>query len=604
MKEIASRQDVLNIFYAKIFAADPPQPPLTQDEWTVNGGKNILTDDEIVSRARGAKRNSFLFMDLWEGRWQDYPDRYTSQSEADSALCMILAFWTQDSEQIDRLFRQSELYRPKWDEQHGEQTYGAMTIARAQEKQTTHYDPEYSQAKHLTDLGNASRFARRFQGRVLHCPQLKSWFVYSGGCWRRDESHEIMKLAAECVRSIYAEAAVATEPADRKAIALHANKSEALVRMKAMAEGASYKLSITVDAFDRSPWKLNVLNGTIDLKSGTLFPHDHTDLITKQAPVMYDPVAMCPRFTQFLAEIFPDTILGGGNLSVIRFVQKFLGYCLTSDCREQILAIAWGTGANGKSTLFNVVQSIMGDYATTTPAETLLVKRNEGINNDIAALRGSRFVLASETIEGRKMNMALVKQLTGQDVIKARFLHCEFFDFTPSFKLCLLTNHKPAASGEDGAFWRRIRLIPFTEKFEGAARDNSLKETLQQEWPGILRWMVEGCLQWQKEGLNPPEDVIQATQEYRSENDVFTDWLDECCEDAPNIKTKTVDLFQNFRDWVMKNGMRCFFSRRKFSETLKTKGAKLAMNGSGERCVVGLKLRPQSTQDFDDISGL
>lgn len=607
MSTVASRQDELKTFYANTFGADWRREPPKIDQ--KNPPLDVqLTDDEILNRASGAKGNGFLFTDLWEDRWQDYSDRYGSQSEADSALCMILAFWTRDPEQIDRLFRQSALYRPKWDEQHGDQTYGAMTITRALEKQTEHYDPNYGQAKRLTDLGNAARLARMAKGRAMFCPQLKSWFFYSEGRWKRDELGEIKKLAAECVRSIYGEAATATDADERKALAGHAHRSESLSRMKAMIELAQPLLAVSVKSLDSDPWKFNVLNGTIDLKTGRLLPHDSADLMTKQAPVVYDPGADCRRFKQFLDEIFPDAVLGGGNEQILKFVQKFLGYCMVGDTREQIMAIAWGTGANGKSTLFNLVQEILGDYAMTTPAETLLVKRGESISNDLARLRGARFVLASETVEGRRMNVALVKQITGQDQITARFLHCEYFSFIPEFKLVLLTNHKPAASGDDYAFWRRIRLIPFEMKFEGNARDDTLTEKLRQESAGILAWMVEGCLLWQKEGLTPPAEVTRATQDYRSENDIFSEWLDECCEEggeesSQTVRTKTADLFQSFKGWLAETGARCLFSRRKFTEALKEKGFEAGMNRNGDRCIIGLKLKPQVADEFDELLG-
>ena len=597
MKLIEKRQTEIDELYFETFGQAVASPLTANTNFAT---ENRLADEEILSKAKGSK-NAFLFVGLWEGQWQEI---YPSQSEADSALCMILAFWTmKNAEQIDRIFRQSGLYRDKWDEMHGEQTYGELTISRAMNSQTVVYDPEYQLAKSLTDRGNSLRFARIFKGKLLYCSNLKSWLKCSEGRWERDESNQVMKMADACIQSIYGEAAKAETPEARKAIVAHGRKTEALVRIKAMVEGATFRMPVNVNELDQNPFLFNVLNGTIDLRTGDLQQHNPNDLITKMAPVVYDPDATCPRFKTFLTEIFPDELgLGLGNTEVICFVQKFLGYSLTGDCREQVMGIAWGTGANGKSTLFSVFQEMMGDYATTTPSETLLCKKNEGIPNDVARLRGARFVLASETPEGRKMNVGLIKQMTGQDLLTARFLHCEFFAFMPTFKLLMLTNHKPEASGEDDAIWRRIRLIPFLEKFDGATKDDMLGEKLRQEWPGILRWCVEGCLRWQKEGLEPPMEVIKATTEYRSENDIFSEWLNErgCVES--NAKTATVKLFRDFTEWMAENGERRLFSQKKFGQTLKAKGFALFTDGHGVRSVKGIMLKDKTSQDFAEES--
>lgn len=597
MKLIEKRQTEIDELYFETFGQAVASPLTANTNFAT---ENRLADEEILSKAKGSK-NAFLFVGLWEGQWQEI---YPSQSEADSALCMILAFWTmKNAEQIDRIFRQSGLYRDKWDEMHGEQTYGELTISRAMNSQTVVYDPEYQLAKSLTDRGNSLRFARIFKGKLLYCSNLKSWLKCSEGRWERDESNQVMKMADACIQSIYGEAAKAETPEARKAIVAHGRKTEALVRIKAMVEGATFRMPVNVNELDQNPFLFNVLNGTIDLRTGGLQQHNPNDLITKMAPVVYDPDATCPRFQTFLAEIFPDELrLGIGNTEVISFVQKFLGYSLTGDCREQVMGIAWGTGANGKSTLFSVFQEMLGDYATTTPSETLLCKKNEGIPNDVARLRGARFVLASETPEGRKMNVGLIKQMTGQDLLTARFLHCEFFAFMPTFKLLMLTNHKPEASGEDDAIWRRIRLIPFLEKFDGATKDDMLGEKLRQEWPGILRWCVEGCLRWQKEGLEPPMEVVKATTEYRSENDIFSEWLNErgCVES--NAKTATGKLFRDFTEWMAENGERRLFSQKKFGQTLKAKGFALFTDGHGVRSVKGIMLKDKTSQDFDEES--
>ena len=560
------------------------------------GSKSMLSDAEVLEKALSSK-NGFLFADLYEGRWQE---RYPSQSEAESALCFILAFWTgRNAEQIDRIFRDSALFREKWDERHGAGTYGDLTIRKAIEIQTTVYDPEYKNARALSDMGNSIRFARMFKETLRWCPEI-GWLLYKEGRWARDETNQILLMAEECVRAIYCEAAAATDKDERKAILRHAQQSESLQKRKSMIEGAAPRLAVRAEELDADPWVLNVLNGSIDLRTGKISQHDPAQLLTKIAPVVFDPNADRQRFDRFLVEIFPDEDrFGIGNIQVIHFVKKFLGYCLTGSCSEQIMAVAWGGGANGKSTLLGVIQEMLGDYATTTPAETLLAKKGDaGIPNDIARLRGMRLVIASETAEGRRMNTALIKQLTGQDQLTARFLRKEFFTFSPQFKLVLVTNHKPAANGDDAAFWRRVRLIPFTEKFEGAARDNYLAEQLRDEWAGILGWMVEGCLLWQREGLNPPAEIKQATDEYRNENDLIADWISDRCEVRTGAVFKTAVLFLDFRNWLMQNGERTFFTQTKFTQLLTARGFTYKKDGYGQRVLLGIDLKPAATDDF------
>jgi putative DNA primase/helicase len=359
-----------------------------------------------------------------------------------------------------------------------------------------------------------------------------------------DDTGQVFNYAKKTIRSFYNEAADIDSSDIRDAVLKHAKRSESIARIKAMVDLAQHMVPAHVDDLDADKWLLNVNNGVLDLKTGELLPHDHSRLITKLAPVDYDPKAECPRFKQFLGEVFPD----GDN--VIPFLQRLFGYCLTGETSEQKMAIAWGNGANGKSTLINILLDMLGDYGEMTPTETFMAKRNEGIPNDIARLRGARMVLASEAQEGRRLNEPLVKQVTGQDKLTARFLRQEFFSFTPSFKLVLLTNHKPLARGDDGALWRRIMLVPFTQKFEGAARDNSLPDKLRAELPGILKWAVDGCLEWQKNGLNPPTEVLQATAEYQNENDIMSLWMDECCVKGQFAASKTSDLYHNFINWI------------------------------------------------------
>lgn len=456
---------------------------------------------------------------------------------------------------------------------------------KKRENKSPFNEPEYKRYN-LTDLGNAERFADMFKGQVKYCSHFGRWLIWDGRRWSMDETGQIMKYAKKCVRSMYGEAGKIDDSDERKALLKHAQKSESLARMIAITTLSQHMMAITVDELDSDKWLLNVLNGTIDLRTAELKPHDPADNITKLAPINYNPHAKCNVFTEFVCGVFAE------NENIIQFVQRFLGYCLTGDTREQKFMIAWGNGQNGKGTLLNLILDILGDYAETTPADTIMAKRSEGIPNDIARLRGARYVLASETQKGRRMNEALVKQMTGQDRMAARFLHQEFFEFWPQFKIVLLTNDRPPASGDDPALWRRIMLTPFTQKFEGAKCDNTLRDRLRDpdEMAGVFRWLIDGCLAWQKDGLQPPDEVIQATTEYRNENDIIGDWLEECCVIGTEYGAKIADLYKSFEEWSLKNGEKHFFNKNKFSQGLSLRGFSKYRGTGGVRCMHGLGL--------------
>ena len=459
--------------------------------------------------------------------------------------------------------------------------------------------------ENMTDVGNAIRFARLFKNKVLYCAEIGNWLIWDGKRWATDKIGAIMEYAQKAIRSLYRDIANMDGFDERKEWLEHATKSEAYPRMKAMITLAQSKLPVTVEQLDANPWLLNVENGVINLQTGNLLPHDHALFITKIVAVKYDPDAKCPVFDGFLADIFPLGDGAGPNVDLIRFVQRFLGYCLTGDTSEQKLAIAWGSGANGKGTLLNLFSDMMGDYAQTAQAESFMAKKSDnGVSNDIAMLRGARYVLASESQDGRRLNEALIKQVTGQDKLTARFLYKDFFTFLPAFKLLLLTNYKPTAHGDDAALWRRILLVPFTQKFEGAKVDMRLNEKLRapEEMEGVLRWAVEGCLMWKKEGLSPSREVIQATNEYRNENDLLENWKEERCVTGNYITEKIGTLYNDFIRWADENGEKTSVSNKKFSQSLTQKGFELFKGGGGVRRVKGIGLLVEGAENVDFAS--
>jgi putative DNA primase/helicase len=424
---------------------------------------------------------------------------------------------------------------------------------------------QYDEGFHPTDLGNSERFTARHGQDVRFCYQWGKWLVWTGARWERDESGKVERLAKETVRGIYLEAHEQDDEGARKALARHAERSEAERRIRAMLELAKSEVPISPEELDRDPWKLNTLNGTVDLVgSGDLMDHRREDFITKLAPVEYDPEAPAPAWDAFLERVLPSEELRS-------FVQRAVGYSLTGATSEQCMFINHGTGANGKSTFQEAVSVALGDYAMRAPTEMLLAKRAGAIPNDIARLKGSRYVTASETEEGRRLAESLVKDLTGQDTITARFMRAEFFDFKPTHKLWLSTNHKPEIRGTDTAIWRRIRLIPWSVTIPPEEQEKRLPATLSRELAGILAWAVRGCLQWQREGLRAPDEVRQATNEYRREMDVLAGFLSDCCEIGDEHWDYAKDLYASYKRWCDESGERSE-AQRKFGGRLSERG--------------------------------
>jgi putative DNA primase/helicase len=394
----------------------------------------------------------------------------------------------------------------------------------------------------LTDLGNAERFVDIYRDRVLWCPARKSWLLWDGARWAWDERGVVRKLAHKVARSIYKDAAHEPDEAKQREIAKFARASQNESRIGAMLNEAKPYLAVGMENLDQDPWFVNCQNGTLDLRTGRLKDHDPADCITKIVPVDYDPDASAPRFKQFLKETLVDE-------AVISFVKRYSGYTLTGITRERLLAILYGLGKNGKTTLVELLRDVMGDYATNTDTETLLMKRYQGVGNDVAALKGARFVSAAEVEQGRRLAESKVKQLTGRDTVTARFLFGEPFNFTPEFKLWLSTNNKPVIQGTDDAIWDRLRLIPFTQRFDGDRQDPKLPEKLRSELAGVLAWMVEGCLEWQEHGLGEPESVRDATDQYRAEMDTLAAFIEDRCVVREGMVAPATPLYKQYQMW-------------------------------------------------------
>jgi putative DNA primase/helicase len=322
---------------------------------------------------------------------------------------------------------------------------------------------------------------------------------------------------------------------------------------------ADPRVVVLPDDFDRDLWLLNTPAGAVDLKTGEIREHRRDDYCTKIATV--SPHGDCRRWRSFLDEIM------GGDRECVDYLQRVFGYGLTGSTRDHCLVFFYGHGANGKSVMLNTVASILGDYHTTAPIETFTASTIDRHPTELAGLRGARLVTSVETEEGRRWDETKIKTLTGGDRIKARFMRGNFFEYQPQFKLIIAGNHKPALRTVDEAIRRRFHLVPFEVTIPPEKRDAGLTERLKAEWPGILRWMVDGCLMWQRDGLKPTKAVRDATAEYLEAEDAVATWLADCCTLDVNARESSTALFGSWAGWARTAG-EPIGSQRSFSQKL------------------------------------
>jgi putative DNA primase/helicase len=412
---------------------------------------------------------------------------------------------------------------------------------------------------HLTDLGNARRVVARHGHELRFCHPWKSWLTWDGRRWADDTTAEIVRRVNEtqgilyqCVASQIQHLGDVGDDDERKKELARLTRllKHALAWEDARAIDRCLKLAtsepripILPAQLDADPLVLNVLNGTIDLRTGRLREHRRDDLLTKLAPVEYDTNATCPRWLRFLERIMDR------NGELISYLQRVVGYCLSGDVSEQCLWLFHGGGANGKSTFLGAILSMLGDYAMQAVSELLVQKHNESHPTERADLFGKRFVCTIETEQGKRMAEALMKQLTGGDKVRARKMKKDFFEFEMTAKLVMAANHKPEIRGTDYAVWRRIKLVPFIVTISDEDKDKELLRKLKAELPGILRWAVEGCLAWQRHGLGEPDEIRQATARYQADQDVIATFLATQCILHSTAKVQTSRLFSTYQEW-------------------------------------------------------
>ena len=403
---------------------------------------------------------------------------------------------------------------------------------------------------HQTDAGNGELFARLYGDRVRFDHRRDTWLIWAGHWWQQDKDGEVRRLAKEAARQRYQDAVVISDLDQRAKESKFAIGTENRGRLDSMLLQARTEVPITDggDGWDSNPWLLAVENGVVDLKTGELRPGRPDDRITKHTNIAFDANASCPRWLQFLDEVFQS------DKELIDYIWKAVGYSLAGDISEQCVFTCYGGGANGKSVFLKLIQLMAGDYGHIAPFSTFEAQSRQSIPNDLAALAGRRLVTASETNEGVKLNEARLKALTGGEKISARFLNHEWFEFEPVGKFWLAFNHKPRVTDDSFGFWRRVRLIPFLQQFTSSA-DPHLVDKLRPELPGILAWAVLGCSEWQKRGLKPPASVTLATEAYRVESDPLAAFIEETCVTRADSVVGSTEAYRAYQEWASRAGM-------------------------------------------------
>ncbi len=470
--------------------------------------------------------------------------------------------------------------------------------------------PQYTPGQEFSrgEVGCAERLAAFYGHTLRFDTSQQNWMLWTGSRWQVDTVGTVV----ECMKE------VARHMTDVEAPAMHALSQEQGDYFSAQAKelrdmgkrlhnshtlDGAIRMARSVEAlvvegskFDADPLLLNCLSGTIDLRSGSVRPHSMDDLITKITPI---PLATatedCPRWKQFLLEIMQ------GDAELVAYLHRMVGYILTGSTKEQVFFMLHGHGANGKSVFLNVLRRLMGDFCKVADFTTFLdTNRGAAARPDLAGFVGKRLILASESAQGKQLDEAVMKQFTGGDVISVRELYKGYFEFTPVGKVLLATNHKPKVQGTDYGIWRRMRLIPFLALFKDEQCDPNLEAKLEAELPAILRWAVEGCIDWSKQGLGMPKAVKDAVEEYQSSQDTFQIFLDTTCERDSNAQESSQKLFDAYNLWADNSGMRSKMAQHTFNNTLKDRGIQHKKTNRGN-VWVGLKLK--STVDSSVAGG-
>lgn len=527
-----------------------------------------LSDEEIITRAHNA-RNGAAFAALWNGD----TSAYGSHSEADLALCNVLAYWVGGNPtQLDRLFRMSGLMRPKWDRKQNGTTYGAQTVQKAVELYRNECAAKDVRPGDFSDSGNAEVFWEVNEGQLLFIDSL-GWLVWNGQRWERSD-HRVLTMATELSGKMLADAQkeyraalvglaeakadevgpkeleqATSRAASAKAYLTHAKQTRSAGRLKSMLELAKPAFVVKADTLDANPADLNTPAGIVDLTTGKLRPHDRAARCS-QITTAYPGEQGAQMWADFL-----DTITeGDGGLR--GFLQLVAGMALHGKVYHEGLILAYGAGRNGKSTFFNALAAVLGDYAGTIDIDTFTTDRqNRGAS--LATLRGKRLVIAGELEEGKRLSVATVKKVCSTDRITIEEKYKQPETIIPSHSLCLFTNHLPRVGSTDPGTWRRLIVVPFRATIPTQETRSNYGDTLvQQAGPSILSWAIEGAVNFAHNGyrLQMPDVVEEVTEAYRGQEDWLSNFITECCTRGADRRTGAAELYQEYRAWAQRNG--------------------------------------------------
>jgi putative DNA primase/helicase len=653
---IEERQEVLNALHAKLSGQEQRPAGNKQTSSKPGNPMSIGDDEQLLKRAEAAANGSKFVSLYYQGNVGD-----KSASEADEALCTMLAFWTgRDAARIDRLFRGSALYREKWDEQRGNMTYGERTIAKAIAWCNVVYHPQHRQEQlereidallvrisgyqttvgnrqdrkaaggppsslvpkavetqrvleylDMNEYGDALFFAEAFEDQVCYDYSEREWYLWAGHAWKKDSTGKMRLLVAGVLGSLYLKAAaelhtVEVELEEKLQVAQRDEDATNLDALKEQVKGITTQIndlqsrvralrgarrtsnvltfvqaemSVTAEIWDRDPWVLAVANGVLDLRTGVLRDGLPSDYIRTVAPTAWTGIdTPCPRFEQFLEEVFADK---PDRKDLIAFLHRLFGYGITGSTQDHIFSILYGEeGRNGKDTLLGTLADVLGPLAGAI-SNDVFIAQDRGKTGGTATphlcdLQGKRLVWGSETRQGDKLNVALIKMLSGGGEIATRPLYAkDYYTFKPTHKLLLITNYKPHVDAKDKAAWERVCLIEFGTRFvdrpqqpNERKKDPTLQIQLKEERSGILAWLMRGCLAWQQQGLAIPESVQLATSRYRDEEDRVLLFIQECCVVAPGVWVKAQALYGAYKQWCEANQFGRAMNIKLFSEDI------------------------------------
>ena len=557
--------------------------------------ESYLDDEGVIAHA-SASASGDKFKALFEGRWEE---GYESQSDADMAFVSMLCFWCGNvEEQIDRIFRSSGLMRDKWDRMTGDRTYGQITIRNAIASTAEIYTPindssaeddfedieEKTGQEHLMfepdlnhvtltleqmqphtnpryqrdEIGIGYAFADYYKPIARFNRERGIWYVYDGAVWRPDENAlAVAELAKKLADRLYTFALQIKDEDTRNRYIKRVQKLQLRKNRRTMIEDAKSVYPVSHGLFDHNTDLFNCKNGTLNLTTGEFKSHDPADFLTMMSGVTYDPNADCPRWEQFISEVMCN------DAELASYLQKALGYALTGDTSLECLFILYGaTSRNGKGTTMETFLQIVGDYGKTSNPEMLSTKfgntNTSGPSEEIARLAGIRFVNISEPEKKITFNAALVKRMTGNDTLNARFLHENSFDFKPNFKIFINTNYKPSVSDMTLFYSCRLKLIPFKRHFEKHEQDKGLKSFFAEEanLSAIFNWCYEGYKRFRSEGLEDPTAVTVATKEYQEESDRIGQFVDAWLEEGEAFEERTSAVYHLYGQWCDKYGYR------------------------------------------------